>query len=158
MVNLNGCCWDCSWDCLPQPWGMIFHSQVSQHQRTCTCKPVAVLRGGGGRRGANAPSQTARLAWSRGGRHAIIYTATARYVDQTFFVTQDREKSTHPVEGAAAQESIDSVEGATTHSVPSSSGRSASTLSGGAAHHKFCACFSPTHPLLLCTPMLQTEE
>ena len=37
----------------------------------------------------------------------------ARYVDQTFFVTQDRKKSTHPVEGAAAQESIDSVEGAT---------------------------------------------
>ena len=35
---------------------------------------VAVLRGGGGGR---TPPQTARLAWSRGGRHAIIYTATA---------------------------------------------------------------------------------
>ena len=39
------------------------------------------------------------------------------YIDQemnirTFFVTQDREKSTDYVEAAAAQESIDSVEGA----------------------------------------------
>ena len=63
---------------------------------------------------------------------------------RTFFVTQDREKSTDSVEGAATQESIDSVKGATaqeyestdsverptTHSVPSSSGRSGSTLSG----------------------------
>ena len=56
---------------------------------------------------------------------------------RTFFVTQDREKSTDSVQGAAAQESIDSVEGEestvsveqpTTHSVPSSSGRSGSTL------------------------------
>ena len=114
--------------------------------------------GGGGEKGGVAPPQTARLAWSRGGRHAIIYCTRpqlASYVDQTFFVTQDREKSTHPVEGAAALESIDSVERATaqestdsverptTHSVPSSSGRSASTLSGGATHHKFCECFSP---------------
>ena len=58
---------------------------------------------------------------------------------RTFFVTQDREKSTDSVQGAAAQESIDSVEGEestvsverpTTHSVPSSSGHSDSTLSG----------------------------
>ena len=58
---------------------------------------------------------------------------------RTFFVTQDREKSTDSVEGAAAQESIDSVEGeeptvsvkqTTTHPVPSSSGCSGSTLSG----------------------------
>ena len=56
---------------------------------------------------------------------------------RTFFVTQDREKSTDSVQGAAAQESIDSVEGEestvsvkrpTTHSVPLSSGRSGSTL------------------------------
>ena len=31
----------------------------------------------------------------------------------------------------------------TIQSVPSSSGRLGSTLSGGAAHHKFCACFVP---------------
>ena len=58
---------------------------------------------------------------------------------RTLFVTQDREKSTDSVQEAAAQESIDSVEGEestasvkrpTTHSVPSSSRRSASTLSG----------------------------
>ena len=57
---------------------------------------------------------------------------------RTFFVTQDREKSTDSVQGAAAQESIDSVEGEgstvsveqpTTHSVPSSSRHSDSTLS-----------------------------
>ena len=36
-----------------------------------------------------------------------------RWDIRTFFVTQlqDREKSTDPVEGGAAQESIDSVEG-----------------------------------------------
>ena len=43
----------------------------------------------------------------------IRVSTVARYIDQTFFVTEDREKSTHPVEGGAAQESIDSVEGAT---------------------------------------------
>ena len=37
----------------------------------------------------------------------------------------------------------DSVKWPTIHSVPSSSGRSGSTLSGGAVHHKFCACVSP---------------
>ena len=51
---------------------------------------------------------------------------------RTFFVTQDREKSTDSVQGAAAQNSIDSVEEEestvsvkrpTTHSVPLSSGR-----------------------------------
>ena len=56
----------------------------------------------------------------------------------TFFVTQDREKSTDSVQGAAVQECIDSVEGQestvsveqpTTHSVPSSSRHSDSTLS-----------------------------
>ena len=67
--------------------------------------------------------------------------------------TEDREESTHPAEGAAARSPLiqscrsDSpgvhIEQPTTHSVPSSSGRSASTLSGGAALHKFCACFSP---------------
>ena len=66
-----------------------------------------------------------------------------------FFVTQDRDKSTDSVEGATAQESIDSVERPTTHSVTSSRGRSGSTQSGGAAHHKFCTC----NFLLLCTPM-----
>ena len=45
--------------------------------------------------------------------HAASYIP---YVDQTmdirtFFVTQDREKSIDSVQGAAAQESIDSVEG-----------------------------------------------
>ena len=45
----------------------------------------------------------------------------------------------------------DSVERPTIHSVPSSSGRSGSTLSGGAAHHNICPCFS--NPLLLCTLM-----
>ena len=55
---------------------------------------------------------------------------------RTFFVTQDREKSTDSVQGAAAQESVEgeeftvSVEQPTTHSVPLSSGRSDSTLSG----------------------------
>ena len=67
------------------------------------------------------------------------------YVDQeldirTFFVTQDREKSTDSVQGTAVQESIDSVEGEEstvqsnnqqpTHPVPLSSGRSDFTLSG----------------------------
>ena len=42
----------------------------------------------------------------------------------------------------------DSAERPTIHSVPSSSGRSGSTLSGDTAHHKFCACFSP--PTLYC--------
>ena len=47
----------------------------------------------------------------------------------------------------------DSVERPTIiHSFPSSSGRSGSTLSGGAAHHKFCACFSP--PTLYCCARL----
>ena len=49
----------------------------------------------------------------------------------------------------------DSVERPTIHSVPSPSGRSGSTLNGGAAHHKSCAYFSPTNPLLLCTPMVR---
>ena len=45
--------------------------------------------------------------------HAASYIP---YVDQTmdirtFFVTQDREKSIDSVQGAAAQESIGSVEG-----------------------------------------------
>ena len=84
------------------------------------------------------------------------------YVDQemdirTFFVTQDRERSTDSVQGAAAQESIDSVEGEestvsveqpTTHSVPSSSGRSDSTLSG-----TFSNDLGPPNPLQLCMPM-----
>ena len=57
----------------------------------------------------------------------------------TFFVTQGREKSTDSVKGAAAQDTTDSVEGEefavsverpTTHSVPSSSRRSGSSLSG----------------------------
>ena len=62
-----------------------------------------------------------------------------RWDIRTFFVTQlqDREKSTDPVEGGAAQESIDSVEGEestvsvkrlTTHVVSSSSWCSGSTL------------------------------
>jgi len=58
---------------------------------------------------------------------------------RTLLVTQDREKSTDWVQRVAAQESIDSVEGEestvsvewpTTHSVPSSSRHSDSTLSG----------------------------
>ena len=76
---------------------------------------------------------------------------------RTFFVTQDREKSTNSVQGAAAQESVDSVEGGestisverpTTHSVPSSSGGSGSTLSG-----TFSNDLCPPNPLLLYTPM-----
>ena len=48
----------------------------------------------------------------------------------------------------------DSVEQPTIHSVPSSSGCSGSTLSlsGSAAHHKFCGCFSP--PTLYCCARL----
>jgi len=74
-----------------------------------------------------------------------------------FFVSQDREKSTDSVQGAAVQESIDSVEGEestvsveqpTTHSVPSSSGRSDSTLSD-----TFCNDLAPPNPLQLCTAM-----
>ena len=42
----------------------------------------------------------------------------------------------------------DSVERPTIHSVPLSSGHSGSTLRCGAAHHKFCACFSP--PTVYC--------
>ena len=61
------------------------------------------------------------------------------YVDQemdirTFFVTQDREKSIDSVEGAAAQESIDSV-------MQWSSSPGVHRLS-----HKFCACFYPSPP------------
>ena len=76
---------------------------------------------------------------------------------RTFFVTQDREKSTDSVEGGAALESTDSVEGEestvlverpTTHSVPSSSGRSASTRSG-----TFSNDLRTPSSLLLCTPM-----
>ena len=47
----------------------------------------------------------------------------------------------------------DSVERPTTHSVPSSSGRSGSTRSGGAAHHKFLCMLLPPNSLLLCTPI-----
>ena len=46
----------------------------------------------------------------------------------------------------------DSVERPTIHSVPSPSGRSGSTLNGGAAHHKSCAYFSP--PTLYCCARL----
>ena len=84
--------------------------------------------GGGGGRGGHTPPQT---TWGVSGLHAwrmtservpcyahAIYMATATeqhtvgrskagYKD--FFVTQGREKSTDSVEGAAAQESIDSV-------------------------------------------------
>ena len=59
---------------------------------------------------------------------------------RTFFVTQDREKSTESVEGAAAQESIDSVEGAAAQ-------ESIDSVEGAAAQEStdsFCACFSPT--------------
>ena len=47
---------------------------------------------------------------------------------RTFFVTQDREKSTDSVEGATAQESTDSVEGETAQESTDS----------------FYACFSPS--------------
>ena len=91
-----------------------------------TSRSVAALWGG--QRGAYAP-QTARgvsglHAWRMTSERApcyahAIYMATATeqhtvcrskagYKD--FFVTQGREKSTDSVEGAAAQESIDSVE------------------------------------------------
>ena len=49
----------------------------------------------------------------------------------------------------------DSVQRPAIHSVPSSSGRSGSTLSGGAAHHKFCARFSP--PTLHCCARLWSK-
>ena len=80
---------------------------------------------------------------------------------RTLFVTKDREKSTDSVQGAAAQESIDLVEGEestisveqpTTHSVPLSSRRSGSTLSGtlsGTFSNNLC----PPNPLQLCKPM-----
>ena len=77
---------------------------------------------------------------------------------RTFFVTQDREKSTDSVQGAVAQEFIDSVEGEeptisveqpTTHSVRLSSGSSGSTLSG-----TFPNDLLPSNPLLLCMPMV----
>ena len=73
-------------------------------------------------------------------------------------VNQDREKSTDSVEGATAQESIDSVEGEestisvelpTTHSVPSSSGRSGSNLSG-----TFSNDLRPPPPTLYCCARL----
>ena len=41
--------------------------------------------------------------------------------------------------------------------VPLSNGHSGSTLSGGAAHHKFVHA-SPPNPLLLCTPMDQDKH
>ena len=71
--------------------------------------------GGGG--GGRTPPQPARGAerWGvrpgrgadAGGRYAMLTFSTRPQlaskvrIDQTFFVTQDREKSTHPVEGAA---------------------------------------------------------
>ena len=66
------------------------------------------------------------------------------YIDQkmdikTFFVTEDREKSTDYVEAAAAQESIDSVEGAAAQE---------STDSVINFVHD-----PPPNPVLLCTPM-----
>ena len=83
----------------------------------------------GGRGGGHTPPQTARVvsglhAWCMNSERVpcyahAIYMATATeqhtvcrskagYKD--FFVTQGREKSTDSVEGAAAQEPIDSVE------------------------------------------------
>ena len=95
--------------------------------------PVAVLRergetGGGGGGGATSPNRPGgNLAWLGGGLH--IDQDTQKMDIRKFFGTQ--EKSTDSVEaGAAAQESVDSVEGATTHSVTSSSRRSSSYLSG----------------------------
>ena len=74
-------------------------------------------------------------------------------------MTQDREKSTDSVEGAAAQESIELVEGEestvslerpTTHLVPLSS---SSTLSG-----TFPNDLLRPNPLLLCTSMLLVSQ
>ena len=84
---------------------------------------------GGRRRGAYAPPNRLGRGWGGGASGLVAGRAAAdavlcsrylhghnwlaRYVDQTFIVTQDREKSTDSVKGAAAQESIDSVQGAT---------------------------------------------
>ena len=89
----------------------------------------------------------------------VPYVDQAMDILRTFFVTQDREKSTDSVQGAAAQESIDSVEGEestvsverpTTHSVPSLSRRSCSFYS----EWYFFQRSSPPNPLLLCSPMI----
>ena len=70
---------------------------------------------------------------------------------RTFFVTQDREKSTDSVEGATAQESTDSVEGETAQeSTDSVEGETAQesidSVEGAAAQESdsFCAWFSPS--------------
>ena len=103
------------------------YSNISQ-------KPVAVLQerggGGGGGGGGATPPQTIQggdLAWLGGWLH--IDQDNQKMDIRKILVTQ--EKSTDSVEaGAAAQESVDSVEGATTPSVTSSSRCSSSYLSG----------------------------
>ena len=115
---------------------------------------VAVLRGArGGCTPPSPPNSPAGTMLCLRDLHGLVPVGQVTYVDQeirTFFVTQDREKSTDSVQGAAAQESIDSVEGEestisverpTTHSVPSSSGCSGSTLSG-----TFRMIFAPPLP------------
>lgn len=89
---------------------------------------VVVLRERGGKGGYASPNRPGgHLAWLGGGLH--IDQDTQKMDIRKFLVTQ--EKSTDSVEaGTAAQECVDSVEGATTHSVTSSSRRSSSYLSG----------------------------
>ena len=89
---------------------------------------VAILQEGGGGGGYASPNRPGgHLAWLGGWLH--IDQDNQKMDIRKFLVTQ--EKSTDSVEArAAAQESVDSVEGATTPSVTSSSRRSSSYLSG----------------------------
>ena len=83
---------------------------------------------GGVRPPPNRPGRVGgRLAWSRGGRQRTPCYA-------------------HVIYTLASQVRRSDI-------LPSSSGRSASTLSGGAALHKFCACFSPPTLYCLCSCM-----
>ena len=90
------------------------------------------------------------------------------YIDQkmdirTFFVTEDREKSTDYVEAAVAQESIDSVEAAVAQeSIDSVEGavaqESIDSVEGAAAQESTDSVINfvhdpPPNPVLLCTPM-----
>ena len=52
---------------------------------------------------------TVQGGWGSSEKCHAMLTAIGT-VNQTFLVTEDKEKSTHPVKRAAAQESIDSVE------------------------------------------------
>ena len=139
--------------------------------QSCTDQWRYILRGGGGGVRPPKPSGVAGAMLCLRDLHGHMcqsasYIGTVRrprdgYKD-ILCITQDREKSTDSVQGAASQESINSVEGEestvsverpTTHSVPLSSGCSGSTLSG-----TFSNDLRPPNPLQLCTPMVQIVQ